>query len=161
MSGTGNISAEARLFMFICGLLFLLWTISELRQRKLLVTIASLFVLTGLGFIWFALVPNLFDSVAFAIGIKYPPLLYLILGYFVLLALIGNLAARLSMVDERCRRLTEELAIMDTMKSALENQLTKQLPHEDKSSLGAKRSNQILDVEQITGLETRDVKPFG
>lgn len=109
---SGGISSEARIFMFLSGVIFLLWTISQLRSRRLLVPVSTSFIGISLAFMVFALIPNLFDKVAYDLGIKYPPLLYEIIAYFLLVVLIANMASRLSSVDERCRRLAQEIALM-------------------------------------------------
>jgi hypothetical protein len=111
MESTG-ISPQARVFMALCGLLFLLWTVSRLRKRHLLVPVSAAFIGICLAFIVFAIIPNTFDQLAFALGIKYPPLLYEMAAYFLLIVLIADMAGRLSVLDERCRRLAQEIALL-------------------------------------------------
>jgi Uncharacterized conserved protein (DUF2304) len=83
----------------------------KLRRRSALVPTCSLFLTVGLLFLAFTAFPNAFDQLSYALGVKYPPVLYLIGCLFVLILLIVHLATRLASVDERCRRLAQEIAL--------------------------------------------------
>jgi hypothetical protein len=48
--------------------------------------------------------------------------LYEIIAYFLLVVFITNMASRLSSVDERCRRLAQEIALMKNAKDDGEGQ---------------------------------------
>jgi hypothetical protein len=45
----------------------------------------------------------------------YPPLLYEIIAYFLLVVLIANMASRLSVVDENYRQLAQEIALIKNL----------------------------------------------
>jgi hypothetical protein len=104
-------TGHARLIIMIFGVLLCLWTVSRLGKRSLLVPLGGLFLTISLGLIGFAIIPGVFDQFAYFLGVKYPPLVYLILALIVLLALNVHLAARVSLLDVRCRRLAQDLAI--------------------------------------------------
>lgn len=107
----GHVSAEARLFTACCGLALFGWSLLKLRRRSALVPTCSLFLTIGLIFIFFSIAPNAFDRLSYALGVQYPPVLYLIGCVFALILMIVHLASRLSVIDERCRRLAQELAL--------------------------------------------------
>jgi len=109
-------TVAARIVIFTSGLLVLGWTLHKLRRRVLLVPIGSLFLLTSTILISFAASPHIFDTLAYALGIDYPPALYLVGVSILLMLLIIQLAARISVLDVRCRRLMQELAIRDAQK---------------------------------------------
>ncbi|HLK46798.1 MAG TPA: DUF2304 domain-containing protein [Bryobacteraceae bacterium] len=110
-------TASARLLVFIAGLLVCGWTLHKLRRRGLLVPLGSLFLTASGILICFSAFPRVFDRLAFALGVDYPPVLYLA-GLAVLLMLLTiQLAARLSVLDVRCRRLTQELALRDAARA--------------------------------------------
>jgi hypothetical protein len=114
-SGTtpmGHVAPEARALIFVCGLGLCLWSLLKLRRRSLLVATCSLFLTVGSAFIFFAAFPDFVDHLAYLSGITYPPVLYLIGCVIVLILMIIHLAFRLSLIDERCRRLTIELALL-------------------------------------------------
>ena len=113
----GHLSAEARLLTGCCGLALFGWSLLKLRRRSALVPTCSLFLTVGLLFLAFTAVPDAFDRMARWVGVQYPPVLYLIGGVFVLIMLIVHLATRLSTVDERCRRLAQELALLQSRPS--------------------------------------------
>jgi len=106
-----GVTVSARIVVAVLGALLLAWTIAQLRRRILLVPLATLF--TGVSFLLaaFALVPSLFNRIAWLAGVQYPPVFYLMGAVVVLMLVTLRLAIRLSTVDMRCRRLAQELAI--------------------------------------------------
>jgi hypothetical protein len=112
----GSISPQARIFLLACGLFLCFWALRRARERSLLVSMCSLFISIGAGMLLFALFPRFFDRISYLVGIKYPPLLYLILGLLIFMVLTAHLASRLSLVDQRCRRLAQELALLNAAK---------------------------------------------
>jgi hypothetical protein len=114
-SGTtpiGHVAPEARVLIFLCGLGLCLWSLLKLRRRSLLVATCSLFLAVGSAFIFFAAFPGFFDRLAYYSGITYPPALYLIGCIVILILMIIHIAFRLSLIDEHCRRMTIELALL-------------------------------------------------
>ena len=109
---SAGVSPTARVFAAICGIVLCFWAMRKLSKRELLIPICSMIIAVGLSLVAFASVPALFDQVSYLVGIKYPPLLYLILVVLCLLVVILNLAARLSIIDSRCRRLAQEVALI-------------------------------------------------
>lgn len=107
-----GVSLGARIFAMICGVALSAWTIRKLSKRELLIPISSLNLAVGIGLAAFALVPGLFDKISFAIGIKYPPLLYIMLAVLTVLVLVLFLSAQLSVLDGRCRRLAQEISML-------------------------------------------------
>jgi hypothetical protein len=118
----GSVTLQARIFCFICGIALCTWTLTKLRNRVLLISICSLFIAVGLGLICFSLMPMLFDRLSYSIGVKYPPLAYVIVAVLLLMAIILLLAVRLSLVDERCRRLAQELALIREENSSVRSE---------------------------------------
>ena len=106
-------TVAARIVILVSGLLVCGWTLHKLRRRVLLVPLGSLFLSAGALLVSFAAFPGVFDRLAHVLGIDYPPVLYLA-GLAVLLMLLTiQLAARVSVLDVRCRRLAQDLAIRD------------------------------------------------
>jgi hypothetical protein len=111
-------TGHARVVIFIFGLLLIFWTISRLGKRSLMVSLGGVFFTAGAGLIGFAIVPGVFDQLAYLLGVKYPPLIYLIIALIALLALNVHLAARISLLDLHCRRLAQEIAMQATRQKA-------------------------------------------
>lgn len=109
----GHVSLEARILTLFCGIGLCLWSILKLRKRSLLISTCSLFLAVGSVFILFAIIPNTFDRISYLAGVQYPPILYMIACVFALIVMIIHLATRVSLVDLRCRRLAQELALLE------------------------------------------------
>lgn len=107
----GHLSSDTRLLTGCCGLALVLWSFLKLRRRSVLVPTCALFLSVGALFLAFTAFPDAFDKISYALGVKYPPVLYLIGCIFVLIVLIVHLATRLARVDQRCRRLAQEVAL--------------------------------------------------
>jgi len=107
-----GVTPQARLLACFLGLALCGWTWTRLRKRALLLSVGSILTAVGLGLVLFSLAPVAFDYVAYRLGVKYPPLLYLIIALLVLAGLLLHLAARISVLDTRCRRLTQEVSLL-------------------------------------------------
>ena len=108
----GHMSAQARIVVFSLGLALCTWVLLKVRKRSVLVPISTLFLVIGLGTIGFSLYPDGFDQLSYILGIHYPPIFYFVLAILALILVILYIATRLSIVDERCRRLAQELALI-------------------------------------------------
>jgi len=107
-----GVTPQARLLACLLGLALCAWTWTRLRKRALLLSVGSILTAVGLGLVAFSLAPVAFDFIAYRLGVKYPPLLYLIIALLVLAGLLLHLAARISVLDTRCRRLTQEVSLL-------------------------------------------------
>src|SRR5262249_61646660 len=83
-SQIGHLSPEGRLLVVCCGLVLFGWALLKLRHRSMLVPTCSLFLTVGLLFILFSAFPDAFDHLSYFLGVKYPPVLYLIGCLFIL-----------------------------------------------------------------------------
>jgi hypothetical protein len=96
----------------LAGLLFVVVMINLIRQRRLLETHALLWILT---FLVVAISPfflPLLNQLAYAVGIYYPPTLYLLVAIFFLMANTLRNTLDISRLTEQIRRLTQESAIL-------------------------------------------------
>lgn len=123
-SQIGHLSREARFLTGCCGLALVGWSLVKLRRRSALVTTCSLFLAVGLLFLAFTAFPDAFDGMSYLLGVKYPPVLYLVGCVFVLILMIVHLATRLSSVDKRCRRLAQEVALQQAGLNPTEKEVT-------------------------------------
>ena len=111
-AGSYGASPEARMLVFVLGVVLCVWTCSRLGKRALLISVGAILLSIGLGLIAFAQAPAIFDRVAYTFGVKYPPLLYLIVLLLCISGVLLHLASRISVLDTRCRRLTQEIAFL-------------------------------------------------
>ena len=96
----------------LAGLFFVLVLIDLIRKRRLLETHALLWMLT---FIVVAVSPfflPVLNDLAYAVGIYYPPALYLLIAIFFLMANTLRNTLDISRLTEQNRRLTQELSIL-------------------------------------------------
>ena len=118
----GTVTWPARGFAFALGMGLCLWTLTKLRKRTLLVSICSFFITVGLGLILFSIIPTFFDQLAYSLGVQYPPVAYLIAVILLLMVIIVFLASKISSIDERCRRLAQELALLPKARTSAQEQ---------------------------------------
>jgi hypothetical protein len=108
----GHISSSARVFTLVVGLVLGAWVIAKIRRRVVLIPTSTLLLFISLGIVGFAIYPQGFDRLSYIMGIHYPPILYLIIAILSLFVVILHLTNRLSVTDLRCRKLTQELALL-------------------------------------------------
>jgi hypothetical protein len=110
----GHVSGGGRVLALTLGAALLLWGAAMARRRSVLIPTLTLLLAIGAGVIAFAAYPAGFDRLSYMMGIAYPPMLYFLLSVSALTVVVLHLAARLSSTDERCRRLTQEIALLKT-----------------------------------------------
>lgn len=105
----------ARLILWLiplAALFYLVVVIDLIRKRRLLETHALLWILTFIVVAASPFLIPLLDVVAYAIGITYPPALYLLIAIFFLMANTLRNTLDISRLTEQNRRLTQEVAIL-------------------------------------------------
>jgi hypothetical protein len=108
----GYPSGHARMLVCLVGLALVAWGSHKARNRTVLVPTVTLILTIGAGIIAFAIYPAAFNSLSYVAGVYYPPVFYLLLAMASLLVVILHLAVRLAVVDERCRKLSQEIALL-------------------------------------------------
>jgi hypothetical protein len=108
----GHASGPARILVFSIGLALCSWGILKARNRTVLIPTITLVLAIGAGVMAFAVDPGAFDALSFLVGISYPPVFYLLLAVTAVIIVILHLAMRLSVTDERCRKLSQEIALL-------------------------------------------------
>jgi len=104
-------SLRARLFLACLGLGILILVINLVRTRKLKeeyallwLLMAGLLVVTPLGI-------DLFNGLALAVGVDYPPALLFTLALMVLILILFQFSFNISRFSEQIKSLTQELAL--------------------------------------------------
>ena len=96
----------------LAGFVFVLVLIDMIRKRRLLETHALLWILTSIVVAVSPLFLPLLNDLAYAVGIYYPPALYLLIAIFFLMANTLRNTLDISRLTEQNRRLTQEVAIL-------------------------------------------------
>jgi hypothetical protein len=105
-------SPRARLLLIVIGLIVLASVINLMRTRRLKEEYALLWLLAALTLVATPILINPLDSIAFFLGIEYPPALFLGLGIIGLLLIIFQLSLVISKFSDQIRVLTQEVAIL-------------------------------------------------
>ncbi len=113
-------SPRARLLLIIIGLIVLASIINLMRTRRLKEEYALLWLLAALTLLATPILINPLDSIAFFLGIEYPPALFLGLGIIGLLLIIFQLSLVISKFSDQIRVLTQEIAILRSRLDRLE-----------------------------------------
>lgn len=108
----GHPSWEARALVSLIGLALCIWGILKARNRTVLIPTLTLLLAFGAGVMSFAVYPTAFDSLSYLLGISYPPIFYFLIALTALLVVILHLSLRLSVTDQRCRKLSQEIALL-------------------------------------------------
>ena len=108
----GHISPHARVVVLLIGLGLCGWVITKIRNRTVLIPTCSLLLAIGGGILAFAAWPSFFDHLSNLAGIAYPPVFYFLFAFLGLFLVVLHLATRLSITDERCRKLSQEIALL-------------------------------------------------
>ncbi len=108
-------SGTVKLIIFILGLVFVATVIRLLVKRRINER-NSLFWLAGsLLILMLATAPNILDIVSRTIGVDYPPTLLFLLSILVILFILLYQSIQISILQEKCRELTQLLAITNFM----------------------------------------------
>ncbi|MBA3653232.1 MAG: DUF2304 domain-containing protein [Actinobacteria bacterium] len=104
-------STRAHLLLLVATVGILAFIINLVRQRQLRAKYSILWIIIGLGLIAFAASPALLDRVSLTLGISYPPATLFLAALGLLFLVVVHFSWELSRLEERTRRLAEELAL--------------------------------------------------
>lgn len=105
-------SLYARIYMFLLGLVILVFVINLVRTRRFQERYALLWLLAGLGLAIAPLIIHWLDRLAYALGFDYPPALLLMMAVIGLLLIIFQLSLNISRNSESIKTLTQELGLL-------------------------------------------------
>ena len=111
-SVTGGLTPEARVFVAVVGLGAVVFILVLLRRRQLRGKYALLWTGLAVALGVLGLFPGLLTWVSEAVGIYYPPALFLLVCVGFLFAVVIQFSWELSRLEDRSRLLAEELAIL-------------------------------------------------
>jgi hypothetical protein len=108
-----HVSLQARFLVGVLGTGLCLWVFVKMRRRTVSIPTSTLLLCIGLGIVGFAAHPQSFDGLAYILHVYYPPVLYALLAFVVLFLVILQFSLRLSAAEEMCKRLAQEIALMN------------------------------------------------
>ncbi len=104
--------SKPHLIVGLVSLTSLAFVLRMVRRRQLRAKYSLLWVCVGVGMLFIAIAPGVLDRVAHAMGIDYPPAVYLLVAVAFLLVVVVHFSWELSRLEEKTRTLAEELALL-------------------------------------------------
>lgn len=105
-------STRAHVLVVLIAALPALFVLRLVRRRALRAKYSLLWLAVGAVLMVTAVFPGLVDHAAEAIGISYPPAVYLMIAIVFLLIVVMHFSWELSRLEERTRTLAEEIALL-------------------------------------------------
>ena len=102
---------RARFFISAIGVVLLIFVIRSVRSKRLKEEYALLWIFMSVVLAVAPLLIDLIDTVAFAIGIDYPPALLIVITLSCFVLIFFQLSVTISRFSEQIRKLTQELAL--------------------------------------------------
>jgi len=119
----GTMSIRARLFLAVLGLGILILVINLVRTRKLKEQYALLWLLMAGLLVATPLGIDLFNALAYAVGVDYPPALLFALALMVFLMIFFQFSLSISRFSEQIKTLAQDLALANERIRRLERRL--------------------------------------
>lgn len=105
-------TTRAHVLVVLIAALPALFVLRLVRQRALRAKYSMLWLAVGAVLVVAAIFPGLVDRASDALGISYPPAVYLMIAIVFLLMVVMHFSWELSRLEERTRTLAEEIALL-------------------------------------------------
>ncbi len=109
-------TTRAHFLVVLIAMLPALFVLRLVRKRALRAKYSMLWLAVGAVLVVTAVFPGLVDRVSDALGISYPPAVYLMIAIVFLLMVVMHFSWELSRLEERTRTLAEEIALLRATK---------------------------------------------
>jgi hypothetical protein len=106
------VTTRAHVLVVLIAALPALFVLRLVRRRALRAKYSMLWLAVGAVLIVTAVFPGLVDRASDALGISYPPAVYLMIAIVFLLMVVMHFSWELSRLEERTRTLAEEIALL-------------------------------------------------
>jgi len=107
-------SDRAHVLVILVTALTLLFILRLVRHRQMRAKYAMLWLLVGMALLVLAIAPWILEPVSRAVGIAYPPAMFLLVAIAFLFVVVVHFSWELSRLEDRSRKLAEELALLRT-----------------------------------------------
>ena len=105
-------TTRAHIFLFVVTLGSVLFTVRLVRTRRLAAKYSMLWLSIGMILVVLAAFPSLLVYVSDRMGVAYAPAAFLLMAIAFLFLLVVHFSWELSRMEERSRRLAEEIALL-------------------------------------------------
>ena len=120
---------RTRIFVILLSAAVLLLVINLVRTKKLREEYALLWLLTGIVLFLTPLSIDWLDTIAFAIGVDYPPGLLFLIAFIGVLFILLRFSLAISAFTDQIKNLAQDLALMSKRVRDLEAKLARQQEH--------------------------------
>ena len=120
---------RTRVFVILLSAAVLLLVINLVRTKKLREEYALLWLLTGIVLFLTPLSIDWLDTIAFAIGVDYPPGLLFLIAFVGVLFILLRFSLAISAFTDQIKNLAQDLALMSKRVRDLEARLARQQEH--------------------------------
>ena len=103
---------HTRLLIAAIGLLLFAFVLDRIRRRRMRIEYSVLWFVMALGALLLALLPDVFDALARAVGIDYPPALYFLGAILVLFLILLHVSAELTRMRAQNKTLVQEVSLL-------------------------------------------------
>lgn len=101
-----------RLLIAAIGLLLFAFVLDRIRRRRMRIEYSVAWFVMALGVLLLALLPDVFDALARALGIDYPPALYFLGAILVLFLILLHVSAELTRMRAQNKTLVQEMSLL-------------------------------------------------
>lgn len=103
---------HTRLVIAAIGLTLFGFVLDRIRRRRMRIEYSVLWFVMALGALLLAVLPDVFDAMARALGIDYPPALYFLGAILVLFLLLLHVSAELTRLRSQQKTLIQEISLL-------------------------------------------------
>jgi len=129
-------SDRAHLFVALTTILSLFFVVRLVRRHHLKSKYSLLWLSIGVVMIALVAFPGLLDNASYKIGISYPPATFLVLSVAVLFMVVVQFSWELSRLEDRTRRLAEEVALLRAAHDDLVEAVREDRPPRNRVAVG-------------------------
>lgn len=110
-----------RLFCIVLTVLFAFYINSKVGKKLYSEKESIIWMLFSIIVIVLSIFPNIVNSLSLAVGIAYPPSFLFVIGFLFLIIVIFHQGQTLSILNERCKELAQNAALLEQRIRKLEN----------------------------------------
>ena len=118
-------SIALKFTILVLGAVFVVTVIYLLIRRKISERNSFLWLAGALIILLLSTIPDILQILAHVTGVDYPPTLLFLLSILVILFMLLNQSIQISVLQDKCKELTQQLAIINTNVKTWQNESPK------------------------------------
>ena len=122
---------ELKILVIMLGIIFLAAVISLLVIKRINERNSFLWLIGALAILLLSFMPDILERMARATGADYPPTLLFLLSILVILFILLYQSIQISLLQEKCRELSQQQALLDFKHKNRENKAREEIYREE------------------------------